>query len=141
MVRTLGTGLCVVGVLLLVLSLGTAGRTEQFLRGSVATHGSVVANVELTDREVLSYAPVFEFADAAGKTHRVQSRVSSNPPDFAVGQPIRIRYERDDPEDARPDSFGQLWATTVAGGVAGVVILALGAVALWFAGRRRAERA
>jgi Protein of unknown function (DUF3592) len=135
MVRTLGTGLCVVGSLMLSLSLVMAVRTEQFLRRSVATHGRVVENVELVDRDSRTYAPVFEFADAAGKMHRVQSRVSSNPPDFAVGQPIGIRYERNDVEDARPDSFGQLWAISVVLGVAGAVMLGMGLVALRFVRR------
>ena len=135
MVRTLGTGLCVVGSLMLVLSLAMAVRTEQFLRRSVATHGRVVENVELVDRDSRTYAPVFEFADATGKTHRVQSRVSSNPPDFAVGQPIGIRYERNHAEDARPDSFGQLWATTFVLGVAGAVLLGVGLGALRFVKR------
>jgi hypothetical protein len=118
---------------MLLVGLMLAIRTEQFVRRSVVTHGTVLRNELIVDRDSKTYAPVFEFAGADGQPYTVTSRVSSSPPDFQSGQMIQIRYEMKNPQSARPDSFGQLWGVATVLSVVGFVLMSAGIGLLVFA--------
>jgi hypothetical protein len=75
-----------------------------YKRGQIAT-GTVLSLKE----ESGAFAPVFLFKDAAGTEHKVESSLYSDPPSFATGQKIQIRYLDDDPKSAKPDTFWDLW--------------------------------
>jgi hypothetical protein len=66
------------------------------------------------NRSGLTYAPVFRFTLESGQPFTVESRVHSNPPEFKVGEAVKVYYKRDHPEWAVINSLGQLWMGDVA---------------------------
>ncbi len=110
------------GPCLLVFSVVSVIRTRGFLLRSVEVNGEVVRLERSKDRDRYgyTYAPVFSFTAADGETHTVTSDVSSSPPGFSEGEPVRVRYDPANPEDARIHSFFQTWGTSVIFGAVGV---------------------
>jgi hypothetical protein len=105
------------------------------MRRSVEVTGEVVRlDRSEGDRQFASYvyAPVFSFTAADGKAHTVVSDISSSPPDFSVGESVRVRYDPANPEKARIHSFFQIWGTTVISGAMGVGFAGVGCVLLGF---------
>jgi hypothetical protein len=114
---------------MLVLSLGTlagsgywAIATIRFKNSAVRVEGAVVELKRVTrshtssgrrrprtTRTSTTWAPVFEFKDGAGATHRVQSSTSSSPAAYKVGENVPVLYLAEDPQAARIDSFMNLW--------------------------------
>ena len=95
----------------LIAAAITAFNVDRFLNEAEQTMGTVVALSEKhdTERNSITYAPVFTFKIEYGRTQSVTSNVATNPPSFAVGDQVRILYRRSDPSGARIDSFWQLW--------------------------------
>jgi hypothetical protein len=115
--------------------LGVAGfftfRTLRFLGRSVNAEGTITALVQITrsndDQDGgnarITYAPQFSFTDAKGETVTVTSNISSSPPAFDVGDSVGVLYLPDDPEQARIDSFWQLWGVALITGGIGTMFL------------------
>lgn len=61
----------------------------------------------------MNYAPTFRFKAENGRAYSVTSDVASNPPIFAVGQEVPVRYIGSNPMSAEIDSFWQLWLVAV----------------------------
>ncbi|MDE1178561.1 MAG: DUF3592 domain-containing protein [Edaphobacter sp.] len=109
-----------------------------FLRRSDATYGIVQANVlrhteidaEVGGTTVDLYCPQFFFTDDDGGSRTFTSSTCVNPPTYAVGQRIRIRYLRSHPESAQADSFGAMWGISLGFGIAALLLLSVGAVLL-----------
>jgi hypothetical protein len=106
---------------LLLLDAVLAIRNVIFIHTSAATEGTVLELRQVrSTRNGHSYAPVFRFTAGDGKTHIHVSNMSTSPPGFSVGQQVRVLYQHGHPEDARIDSFFQLWLAecvlTVVGG-------------------------
>lgn len=106
--------LCVMGTLWLVAALAMAVHTLRFLRTSVAATGTVVSNIRIEQRDsdgqvTTNFAPEFTFSSADSRSYTVTSATSSNPPEFAEGQQVRVLYSPANPGNARIDSFRQLW--------------------------------
>lgn len=49
------------------------------------------------------------FSADNGSTHRVLTRVRSNPPSFAVGDRVRVYYDKQNPSNALIGTFLELW--------------------------------
>ena len=108
---------------LVVLAIAFGIHTYISLRRSLSTSGVIVgeARVHDPDNDSLSFAPVFSFATANGQTYTITSTVSSNPPEFSVGQHVKVLYKEGDPRVARLESFRQLWTM-------GIVLSSLGLI-------------
>jgi hypothetical protein len=113
-----------------VYSIISLFRTRAFLLQSVEVNGEVIRLVHSTDRagatSYESYAPVFSFKVAGGRTYTVTSKISSSPADFSVGDPVRVRYDPANPEDARIHTFFQTWGGAITFGVIGIGFFAFG---------------
>jgi hypothetical protein len=109
-----------IGPCTLAFGLLSSLRTERFVARSQPGDATVINMRQVHDPtgNVPTFAPDFSFVTADGRTFVLPSRVSSNPPEFKVGDHVPIRYELDHPELARIATFGQLW-----GFGAGVVLL------------------
>jgi hypothetical protein len=138
--KAVGLVFVLVGMGMLALAGFFTVGTLRFLDPSVRVQGTITAllpvprssNDQNSGNTQITYAPQFSFADASGKTVTVTSRNSSNPPEFEVGESVFILYVPGDPEEARIDSFWQLWALPVILGSVGtsflcvVLVMALG---------------
>jgi hypothetical protein len=115
-----------VGCCLLALALVSAGQTEMFLRRSVTAAGTVVSMRAKEDDDSNSSAPTLSFKSSDGHGYTVASNNFSSPAEFTVGQDVTVLYERDRPEEARIDSFYQVWGMAEVLGIIGGVFVALG---------------
>ena len=135
---------CLVGPMLLAISLIWALYTESFLHRSVATTGTIVRNVLVQERRAddsvtSTYAPVFSFSANDGRTYTVTSSSSSSPPEFAVGQQVRVLYVPDNPATAKIDSVLQLWMMPMVLVFLGIICSLVGYGLLLFLRRRKVK--
>lgn len=121
---------CFVGLLFLGRAVYGALSTESLLRESIAVNGRIVdvVRVHRVQRSGFTYVPVFRFTLENGQPFTVASRVPSNPPQFKVGDAVKVYYKRDHPEWAVINSLGQLWMDDVALAFVGLVFIAFGTV-------------
>lgn len=136
--------LCVMGTVWLVAAAAMAVHTLRFLRTSVETRGTVIGNVRIEQRDsdgqvTTNFAPEFSFAGADGKSYTVTSATSSNPPEFAEGQEVRVLYNPRIPGEARIDSFRQLWFLPILFGAFGIVASAIGYIWTFVVVKRNRE--
>jgi Protein of unknown function (DUF3592) len=127
-----------VGPLFVFLALAFVIHTEIFLHESIATEGTITALMPKQDGSDASvtYAPMFTFTAKDRQSYTVTSNASANPPEFKVGEKIRVLYEPDRPDGARIDSFWQLWSLAMIFGIVGTVTTGAGYLILRL-GRRR----
>jgi hypothetical protein len=109
-------------------------KTRSFLLHSVEVDGQVVRleRSKTRDEYGYSYAPVFAFTAADGKSYTVTSDLSSSPPGFSEGEPVKVRYDPKTPENARIHTLFQTWGAAIMGAFGGVFLLIWG----WFVLRR-----
>jgi hypothetical protein len=101
--------LLLIGLPTLIFALVFFTRTEIFLHRSISAEGTVARLVADRD-ETIHYAPVFTFTTRNGRSMTVESHTYSAPPEFSVGQKVRVLYEEDHPERARIVSHWQVHA-------------------------------
>jgi hypothetical protein len=119
-----------VGLLFLGRALYGALSTESLLKESIAVDGRIVWVEQLrrVHRSGLTYAPVFRFSLQNGQPFTVESQVHSNPPEFKVGDVVKVYFKPDHPERAVINSLGQLWMDDVALAFVGLVFAGMGAL-------------
>jgi hypothetical protein len=115
-----------VGCFLLALALVSAAQSELFLRRSVTAAGTVISMRAKEDDDSNSSAPTFSFKSCDGPSYTVASNNFSSPAEFTAGQAVTVLYERDRPEEARINSFYQVWGMAEVLGIIGGVFVALG---------------
>jgi hypothetical protein len=127
--KILGLVLLAIGPCALVYSVVAFVRTRGFIRRSVEVTGEVI-RLERTSsggrNSFMDYAPVFSFTALDGSAHTVTSDVSSSPPDFGVGESVRVRYDPANPQSAKIHSFFQTWGAAVISGLVGAGFVAVG---------------
>jgi hypothetical protein len=104
----------------------SAIQTELFLRSSASVTGTVVSLRSKVDDGDSSYAPVFSFTAGDGRSYTVASHNFSSPPDFSPGQSVAILYMKDRPEDARIDTFYQVWGMAEVLAIIAAAFVAMG---------------
>jgi hypothetical protein len=112
----------------------TALYTWHFTRTAQQTPGTVIEMRKRIDRDSgsVTYAPTFRFNDAAGDEHTVASSFFSAPPEFRVGERVRVLYRADSPQSARIDSYWQVWGLPSLLGIISSIELPVGlAILLW----------
>jgi hypothetical protein len=116
------------GPVLIVYGIASFIHTRYFVRQCAETSGEVIRleRSQYPDEYGYSYAPVFSFTAADGRSFTVTSKVSSSPPGFAEGEQVRVRYDPSNPNDARIHTFFQTWGTAVIPLLVGLGFLAFG---------------
>jgi hypothetical protein len=99
----------------MIFSIVSIIRTRSFLLHSVEVSGQVIRleRSKTRDQYGYTYAPVFSFATAEGKEFTVISDVSSSPPGFVEGEPVRVRYDPAFPQNARIHTIFQTWGAAL----------------------------
>jgi hypothetical protein len=111
-----------VGGIVALLGCGFATSQSIWLLRSAPVSGVVTQLTPHQESEGsnTSYAPQFTFTDDLGRDHTVTSHVQSDPPEFTVGEQVRVRYIRSDPSSAKLVSFWQLWLVPFVCAILGV---------------------
>ncbi|MGA3371763.1 MAG: DUF3592 domain-containing protein [Terracidiphilus sp.] len=105
--------------------------TRSFLLRSIEVEGKILRLERSKDYYEFghTFAPVFTFAAVDGTKYTVTSNVGSDPPGFTEGQSVRVRYKPECPENARINTFFQIWGTVIGFGYAGMFCLFFGCYA------------
>lgn len=104
-------GLLILLPTLLLVALGVYFylSARAFEQRSVSCQGKVVDLQSSEGEHGTLYTPLFTYTDALGVVRRGRSNTSSNPPAYAIGDPIPLRYDPQNPSDVRVDSFWTFW--------------------------------
>lgn len=103
-------------------------------QGEITT-GRVIGLDESNGENGVTYSPIFEYT-VGGQRYEVNSGISSDPPDYSVGDDIAVRYNPANPQHAEVDTpWNSPW---IYGG--GVAALGIGMIALNVVGMRRIWR-
>ena len=126
--------LIALGCAALAGALGTMLYSWHFISVAQRTIGAIVEMREQTDKDsgLTSFAPTFRFQDASGSTHTVASDFFSSPPEFHVGDSATILYHPSAPEDARIDSYWQIWGLPSLFGIGACIELPVGLIVLFW---------
>lgn len=145
-IKIVRTVFLLVGIGLLVAAGIFTERTNRFVGQAMTTSGEVVELVRSRSSNSSSgtrnytYKPRVRYTAPDGKVVEFQSNVGSNPPSFAIGEQVKVLYDREDPTDARIDDFVSLWLLPLILGGIGTVFFITGAIMAvlpWLAGRRQ----
>ena len=112
-------GSLVLGLVFIAASGILALSSQDFASRALPAEGTVV---RLTERDG-SYTPIFRFRTHDGRDVEVIHSVSSNPPMWRAGQPLRLLYDPQDPQSAIPDSWTSIWLFPLIFGVVGLNLL------------------
>ncbi len=101
-----------------------------FRQGAMVTEGEIVelrksrsgTSGTHSSKRYLVYTPVYQYTDHKGAMHKMEASYSSTEPVGKVGDKIQVLYSRDNPADAKMDTFFANW------GIA-LILLALGTIA------------
>jgi hypothetical protein len=128
---TLAWILISVSSLLLIASFAISLHTLRFTRIAQRTTGSIIEmRPNRGDSGDVTYAPTFRFQDAIGSEHTVSSHFYSAPPEFRVGDTVKVLYRGDDPQSARIESYWQVWGLPTLLAIIGGIQLPTGIIAL-----------
>jgi Protein of unknown function (DUF3592) len=113
------------GVACLILTAIMGASTAHFIARSAGAAGTVIAldeKVNAKDHRTYYY-PVFSFEAGDGRSYTVVSREGRASPAYSVGQVVRVRYDRANPNVAGIRSMEPYWAGSVIRALAGVLFL------------------
>ena len=126
----IGIVFAVVGVVLLAIGVKIYLSTKKFLATAVGAQGTVIEMVERTrrDREgdvSTMWAPKVRF-EVAGKPIEFESSVGASPPRYKEGQTIDVKYDPQDPNNAKVASGSSYWTGPIILGGLGVIFTIVG---------------
>ena len=127
---TLGMVFSLVGGLLALIGVFLFIRTRIFIGNAQAAKGTVIQMVysrtSSSSGSGGGYAPVYQFRTLDGQTIMIQDSLSSNPPQFQVGQEIDVLYESGNPQKARINKWMNLYFVPVLLGGMGLIFGGVG---------------
>jgi len=113
-----------VPLILLAVAFTLAGKRAVFVHDALQADGAIIALncPNQTKRHGYQCLPIFRFTAADRQTYMVESPTGGNASDFKIGDPVKVLYLKDNPQNARIDSFAHLWATPLIFAVLGALI-------------------
>lgn len=131
--KLVGVIFALVGAGLLVGSFFSFSSTKSFVASAASATGTVIENryeqsssTSSSRSSSGSYYPFIKFSTEAGQEITFRGNVGSNPASFTVGEQVSIYYDPARPEEARLNTFFQLWFLTVFLGGMGSVFFLIG---------------
>jgi len=144
--KVLGMTFSSIGFVLLIVTGILGLNTRSFLEVAEKAEGSVVdlvrkrsTNSSSSTSRSYVFHPVIQFETANGESVEFESNVGSNPPAFQTGQSVNVLYNSEQVNQARIDSFWDLWLLAIITGLNGSVFFFIGMLLIYtavFAQRR-----
>ena len=112
------------------IGIGFYVSTNNIVNNGVQTEGIVIENRASYDSDGgRTYTPVVEFTLGSGETHIASPNMSTSPPSYSEGDPIRIAYFPETPDNIIINTpFWTFWFPMIfisVGGIAGLIFLVL----------------
>ena len=127
--RNVGWVFVVVGGAIAVGGLIWGINTASFVKRAAKTSGTVIEIERGTSsKRGSTYRPVFTFADASGATHTHRSSMGAPRNFFAPDEKVTVVYDAADPDNAKIDSYQQIWLGPLVLGGFGILFGGFGAV-------------
>ena len=111
--KLVSIGLIVFGIALIFWAVLQFNDTKDFIANGNKTTATVIELIEEYDEGSATYTPVFKYINELDETITFESSVSSNPPDYRIGDIENIIY-MPNTNDARIDSTWGLYLFTIA---------------------------
>ena len=126
-----------VAIVMLALTAYTVFNTRQFMASALIAEGTVTDLSESIDPDdnSSSWYPVVRFTARNDQEVEFRSNVGSNPPSFEIGDIVEVAYQADDVENARVNTFGQLWTMSLIFGFLGTIFGGF-SFAFWYTNRK-----
>lgn len=132
---TIGIVFSLVGGLLAMIGVFLFIRTRIFISKAQKVKGTVIQMVYSRSSSSSGggggYAPVYQFRTVDGQTIVMHDSLSSNPPQFQVGQEIDILYDPANPQKARINKWMNLYFVSLLLGGMGLIFGGVGVVLLF----------
>ena len=130
------------GVLLFVVGLAIAGsllrinqQDQERLRGWNRADGTVVELLKRRTVEGDVTVPLIAFTAPSGDRVSFTSTTKSTGAPLYINAPVKVLYRLDNPQEALIDTSSRRWTRNALGGVAAVLLMALGGYVAWYASR------
>ncbi|MGD1947343.1 MAG: DUF3592 domain-containing protein [Croceivirga sp.] len=101
------------GFFLAYLSYGQLYKTKELLRSGIRTKATVHSFKTHNSDGTTMYTPTFTFKDKNLEEHFYESKVSSHPRPYDLGEKVNIIYGRKNPKNVKILSFWGLYAAPV----------------------------
>jgi len=111
-INSLKVTMAVFAVLGLAMLIGCGAlvkSNQDFLATAQSAEGRVIDLVYQSSGEGGAFYPMVRFRSADGREVTFRSRVGRNPASYAVGDPVMVLYDPQNPSDAMVESFFRLW--------------------------------
>ncbi|NMP29636.1 DUF3592 domain-containing protein [Rahnella sp. SAP-1] len=117
----------ILGLILLLFTTWQIVNTIKFTASAQHTEGTVVKLIEKysqdNGKDKIFYYPQLTFIDSHHTPQLIESASGSNPAHYSVGEKVPIIYQIDNPENAKIDTFFELWAGAIITGIFAVVFM------------------
>jgi tetrahydromethanopterin S-methyltransferase subunit G len=137
--RLVGLIFMSIGMVMLAVAGYLIYAHQQFEKNAVGVKGTVVefqSYISSNDNSSTTmYTPVFEYA-YEGKNYTYVSTSSSNVKEYAVGEPVAILVDPENPDDVLVNSFMEKWFVPTLLGFMGTLFTGLGYVAYAVFGKK-----
>jgi len=110
--------LVLIGVFLFIRTRISIGKSQK-------AKGKVIQLVYIPGENGGGYAPMYQFRTVDGKSIEVLDELSTNPPQFQVGQEIDVLYDSRNPEKARINKWLYLYIVPLGVGGMGLIIVVM----------------
>lgn len=120
-----------IGLALLIGAVYLHLDTREFLSSATKTQGSVIDFATHRSDGTTMYAPVVSYQARDGKTYEYISNTSSSSRSYDIGEQVGIFYLQDNPQDAKIDSFFQLYFGELILFILGGIFFLIGAGMMW----------
>lgn len=121
------------GIVMVAIGIAMAAKTKWFIEHANRTEGTISELVATKSKDNQDlFAPKFSFLDAEGVSHTVESRRSSRPALFHVGEKVGVLYDSADPQSAKINTFGELWFGPIFISIFGLVLPVMAWLTFWF---------
>lgn len=105
--------------------------TQEFLSGATKTKGEVIDFETHRSDGTTMYAPVVSYQARDGKTYEYVSNTSSSSRSYDIGEQVDIFYLQNNPQEAKIDSFFQLYFGELILFILGGIFFLIGAGIIW----------
>jgi hypothetical protein len=118
--------------------------TQNFTKHAMNAPGTVVSLQRSVSRSSkggtsTTYAPVVEYTAADGQTRTFTSSLSSSPPAYQTGQPVKVLYDPAPPYKAEINDFMSMYFLPVLLGIMGTIFTTIGGCVAFMGSRRVAH--
>jgi hypothetical protein len=114
----------VIGFSMLIGAFIAYKSSSSFVAEAIKVEATVVDLVAYRSSGSTTYKPLVKFVDQNGRQIELLSSAGSNPPSYSQGQTVEVFYRPAEPQNAKINSFFDLWgAAFVLGALGGTFFL------------------